>query len=236
MKKHRNKIMFFGFFINMILFGVLGATGVIDMYTSTALSSITNVMLALFLFGDHLKEEWARFKTQTTLKKILWLSFLLFIINVFARTILMTLFEPYLNLESLGMNQQALEEMQTSINPLLFIFFTVISAPLVEELVFREPLNGWVNKANRGLVVIMWIVSTLLFAGAHVVSLQDFLIYLPLSISLLYMYVRFDRNIWGSISFHFVNNALSVILMYLVQLIPQELLEEAATGFIQLFK
>ena len=236
MKKHRNKIMFFGFFINMILFGVLGATGVIDMYTSTALSSITNVMLALFLFGDHLKEEWARFKTQTTLKKILWLSFLLFIINVFARTVLMTLFEPYLNLESLGMNQQALEEMQTQINPLLFIFFTVISAPLVEELVFRESLNGWVNKANRGLVVIMWIVSTLLFAGAHVVSLQDFLIYLPLSISLLYMYVRFDRNIWGSISFHFVNNALSVILMYLVQLIPQELLEEAATGFIQLFK
>lgn len=236
MKKHRNKIMFFGFFINMILFGVLGATGVIDMYTSTALSSITNVMLALFLFGDHLKEEWARFKTQTTLKKILWLSFLLFIINVFARTILMTLFEPYLNLESLGMNQQALEEMQTSINPLLFIFFTVISAPLVEELVFRESLNGWVNKANRGLVVIMWVVSTLLFAGAHVVSLQDFLIYLPLSISLLYMYVRFDRNIWGSISFHFVNNALSVILMYLVQLIPQELLEEAATGLIQFFK
>nr|WP_276931930.1 type II CAAX endopeptidase family protein [Globicatella sulfidifaciens] len=236
MKKHRNKIMFFGFFINMILFGVLGASGVIDMYTSTALSSITNVMLALFLFGDHLKEEWARFKTQTTLKKILWLSFLLFIINVFARTILMTLFEPYLDLESLGMNQQALEEMQTQINPLLFIFFTVISAPLVEELVFRESLNGWVNKANRGLVVIMWIVSTLLFAGAHVVSLQDFLIYLPLSISLLYMYVRFDRNIWGSISFHFVNNALSVILMYLVQLIPQELLEEAATGLIQLFK
>ncbi len=236
MKKHRNKIMFFGFFINMILFGVLGATGVIDKYTSTALSSITNVMLALFLFGDHLKEEWARFKTQTTLKKILWLSFLLFIINVFARTVLMTLFEPYLDLESLGMNQQALEEMQTQINPLLFIFFTVISAPLVEELVFRESLNGWVNKANRGLVVIMWIVSTLLFAGAHVVSLQDFLIYLPLSISLLYMYVRFDRNIWGSISFHFVNNALSVILMYLVQLIPQELLEEAATGLIQLFK
>ncbi|HJF17256.1 MAG TPA: hypothetical protein K8V19_06395, partial [Globicatella sulfidifaciens] len=147
MKKHRNKIMFFGFFINMILFGVLGATGVIDMYTSTALSSITNVMLALFLFGDHLKEEWARFKTQTTLKKILWLSFLLFIINVFARTVLMTLFEPYLDLESLGMNQQALEEMQTQINPLLFIFFTVISAPLVEELVFRESLNGWVNKA-----------------------------------------------------------------------------------------
>ncbi|WIK66709.1 CPBP family intramembrane glutamic endopeptidase [Globicatella sanguinis] len=236
MKKHRNKIMFFGFFINMILFGVLGASGVIDMYTSTALSSITNVMLALFLFGDHLKEEWARFKTQTTVKKILWLSFLLFIINVFARTILMTLFEPYLDLESLGMNQQALEEMQTQINPLLFIFFTVISAPLVEELVFRESLNGWVNKANRGLVVIMWIVSTLLFAGAHVVSLQDFLIYLPLSISLLYMYERFDRNIWGSISFHFVNNALSVILMYLVQLIPQELLEEAATGLIQLFK
>src|SRR5574344_984889 len=219
MKKHRNKIMFFGFFINMILFGVLGATGVIDMYTSTALSSITNVMLALFLFGDHLKEEWARFKTQTTLKKILWLSFLLFIINVFARTVLMTLFEPYLDLESLGMNQQALEEMQTQINPLLFIFFTVLSAPLVEELVFRESLNGWVNKAHRGLVVIMWIVSTLLFAGGHVVSLQDFLIYLPLSISLLYMYVRFDRNIWGSISFHFVNNALSVILMYLVQLI-----------------
>ena len=236
MKKHRNKIMFFGFFINMILFGVLGATGVIDKYTSTALSSITNVMLALFLFGDHLKEEWARFKTQTTLKKIVWLSFLLFIINVFARTVLMTLFEPYLDLESLGMNQQALEEMQTQINPLLFIFFTVISAPLVEELVFRESLNGWVNKANRGLVVIMWIVSTLLFAGAHVDSLQDFLIYLPLSISLLYMYVRFDRNILGSISFHFVNNALSVILMYLVQLIPQELLEEAATGFIQLFK
>lgn len=236
MKKHRNKIMFFGFFINMILFGVLGATGVINMYTSTALSSITNVMLALFLFGDHLKEEWARFKTKTTLKKILWLSFLLFIINIFARTILMTLFEPYLDLESLGMNQQALEEMQTQINPLLFIFFTVISAPLVEELVFRESLNGWVNKANRGLVVIMWIVSTLLFAGAHVLSLQDFLIYLPLSISLLYMYVKFDRNIWGSISFHFVNNALSVILMYLVQSIPQELLEEAATGFIQLFK
>lgn len=234
--QNRNKIMFFGFFMLFLISGLIINAGLVNSAVGMTINSVATLALGLFLFKDHLKQEWGRLKSQTTLSKIIWLSLGLFILNIVVRAGLLMILEPFLNLDTLGMNQQDLEAMQTQIHPLLFIFFTSISAPIVEELVFRQSLNGWVPRNNKQLILIMWVVSTLIFAGAHVYTLQDFIIYLPLAISLLWMYVKYDRNVWASIIFHFINNTIAVIMMYLVQLVPQEMLQEAAGTIIQLIR
>lgn len=230
MHKHRNKLIIFVFLALQLI-----SSGFINYPTIALLiSSGLTLIIALYLYHDHLKMEWSRLMNETTIKRLFLLSFGLFILNIMIRIGLLQLLNPWINLENLAMNQQLLEEMQKAINPILFTLFTVISAPIVEELIFREAMNAWVPHHRRWLIYLMWIISTFLFAGAHVFTVQDFIIYLPLAITLLWVYVKFDRNVTASIFFHLFNNAIAVLMMYLTQLIPEEMLQQAA-GFILSF-
>lgn len=219
MKKYRNLIIFLGFFGLHLLAGMLVLSEVIGSTGSMIISSVGGILLAWFLYQEFLKQKWHELMAQTTIKHLIKLSLLFFLINIIIRWVVLVILEPYLDFDTLARNQQALEQLQEIINPLLFTFATAISAPIVEELVFREALNGWVDPNKKRFVYLMWFVSTYLFAVAHVKSMQDFLIYLPLSISLLWFYVKFNRNVCASIFFHFVNNAIAVVLMFLTQLI-----------------
>lgn len=184
--------------------------------TTLVINFILSITIALWLYKDTLQTKWQLLKQQTTLSSVLLYSLGLSFANMLIRSLLLIAFQNYIDIDTLGQNQQSLELLLAEIPAIVFIALTVIQAPLFEELVFREAMNGWVNPNQRWLRYTMWIISTLLFAAMHVYSIQDYLLYLPLSISLLYMYVKYDNNIWGSILFHFVNNALSVALMFLI--------------------
>jgi membrane protease YdiL (CAAX protease family) len=80
-------------------------------------------------------------------------------------------------------------------------------APLVEELIFRGLLYGWL--AGRWGSVAAWIVSSLAFAAAHVEPAHVILV-LPLGLFFGWLRRRAD-SLWPSLVAHMVNNGLAVV-------------------------
>jgi len=82
-----------------------------------------------------------------------------------------------------------------------------VLAPLVEELVFRGLLYGWL--AGRWGTIVAWIVSSLAFAAAHVEPAHAILV-LPLGLWFGWLRRRTD-SLWPSLVAHMVNNGLAVV-------------------------
>lgn len=225
--------LFWGF---NLLAGYLLRNGTIESTTALLLSTFPMAFIGLKIYGNHLSNEWIRLKYSTTIGKVFKLSLILFFLNAIVRIVLLKLLANWINMDTLGQNQQNLNELQVSMSPIFFIVATAIIAPFVEELVFREALNGWVKYDNKILMAIMATISTLFFAAGHVYTLQDFIIYLPMAISMIWIYYKYSRNVWASIIYHFVNNSIAVVLMYLIQFIPQEIIDQAEAGITILFK
>ena len=88
--------------------------------------------------------------------------------------------------------------------PSLFVIAGL--APLVEELVFRGLLYGWV--AGRWGTAAAWIVSSLAFAAAHVEPAHIILV-LPLALWFGWLRRRTD-SLLPSLVAHMVNNGFAI--------------------------
>jgi membrane protease YdiL (CAAX protease family) len=87
------------------------------------------------------------------------------------------------------------------------LFVLAVLAPLVEELVFRGLLYGWI--AGRWNTVAAWIVSSIVFAGAHYEPAHIILV-LPLGFLFGYLRRRTD-SLLPSLCAHIVNNGFAVL-------------------------
>jgi uncharacterized protein len=81
-----------------------------------------------------------------------------------------------------------------------------ILAPLVEEAVFRGLLYGWI--AGRWGTIAAWLVSSILFAAAHV-ELAHVILVLPLGLWFGWLRRRTD-SLWPSLVAHVVNNGVAI--------------------------
>ena len=95
-------------------------------------------------------------------------------------------------------------------NP-LFVLLPIISAPILEELVFRKAINGllvdkigWIGAA---------VISSLVFAFIHFDGM--ILTYSVMGLIFSYVYYK-TQNIWGPIIAHMGLNILATILNLLV--------------------
>lgn len=121
------------------------------------------------------------------------------------------------NSEMAGNEEQIRSLLKT--NPLYIYLASVIFAPIIEELVFRQGIR---NILGRNIIFIL--VSGFIFGGMHVVSninsITDLLFIIPyssLGIAFAYMLYKTD-NIFVSMGFHFMHNGLLVALQFLVLL------------------
>jgi uncharacterized protein len=109
-----------------------------------------------------------------------------------------------------GLEPQGIKEaMEVVREPGMFVpSLAVIAglAPLVEELVFRGLLYGWL--AGRWGTVAAWIVSSLAFAAAHVEPAHIILV-LPLAFWFGWLRRRTD-SLLPSLVAHMVNNGFAV--------------------------
>jgi membrane protease YdiL (CAAX protease family) len=110
----------------------------------------------------------------------------------------------------LGVEPQGIKQaMDIAREPSLFMASLValaVLAPLVEELIFRGLLYGWL--ASRWGTIVAWIVSSLAFAAAHV-ELAHVLLVLPLGLWFGWLRRRTD-SLWPSLVAHMFNNGLAV--------------------------
>jgi len=115
-------------------------------------------------------------------------------------------------------NEESIRSM-FKINPLYIFFSSIIYAPFVEELIFRQGIKNMIP--NKILFILL---SGFIFGGIHIFSsmktLTDLLYIIPyssLGLAFAYMLYKTD-NIFVSMGFHFLHNAILINLQFLVLL------------------
>jgi hypothetical protein len=115
-------------------------------------------------------------------------------------------------------NQQAIISATGSSLGILMVISAVFIGPVIEELVFRKALFGLIKKDSIAL-----LVSTLVFGLIHVVSepsITEALIngssYFIMGFVFGYIYIKSDRNIMIPIVVHIINNAVSILFIFLL--------------------
>ncbi len=110
----------------------------------------------------------------------------------------------------LGEPEGVKQAMDVARTPSLFVASLAVMAvlaPLVEEMVFRGLLYGWL--AGRWGTTVAWLVSSILFAAAHVEPAHALLV-LPLGLWFGWLRQRTD-SLWPSLVAHIANNSLAVV-------------------------
>ncbi|MGF3076333.1 lysostaphin resistance A-like protein [Facklamia sp. P12955] len=169
--------------------------------------------VAWYLYGKYTMDQWQRLLQQTSWKSLLGKTILCFLIIGIVRIILLSLIEPYIDLEGMGANQQAIQDLIGNVPSYFTFFMLVIFAPFVEELIFRQAIIGPSVHKGKSFKWSMTILSILLFTGAHMATLADAVIYLPLTLGLTYFYWKYQANVAASMSFHFINNLIAWITL-----------------------
>ncbi|HEV7547496.1 MAG TPA: CPBP family intramembrane glutamic endopeptidase [Reyranella sp.] len=110
----------------------------------------------------------------------------------------------------LGIEPEGMKEVtRIAREPALFaasLFALAVLAPLVEELIFRGLLYGWL--AGHWGTIVAWIVSSLAFAAAHI-EWKHIVLVLPLGLWFGWLRRR-TGSLWPSLVSHIVNNGLAV--------------------------
>lgn len=107
-------------------------------------------------------------------------------------------------------NDEAIGQLFTGENPLLIILLIGVAAPIMEEIVFRGGIVGYLFK---DLPVIGIIVSSVLFGLMHYpTNIVSFLIYGLIGLTCAIAYFK-TRQLEVSIAIHFLNNILPALVL-----------------------
>lgn len=210
--KQRFRILFISYFVVMLALPILLASFVSIEWLSIG-SSLFLLVLALLLFGNYLRSEFQRFSQQVHLGKFLLSCIGYFLLIAVVRVIALQILDLFIDTSQIGQNQEMLNELSQNIPIIASFLLMSIYAPLVEELVFRQAMLGYVDKNNRPKVIFLTILSVTIFTLLHTLHVADIALYLPLTLVLTWLYWKYDRNVIASMLFHFVNNTIAVITM-----------------------
>ncbi len=128
-----------------------------------------------------------------------------------------TVFSSYIT--DLGANEAIIQEVLASSPGLLVILSITVIGPLIEEYVFRYGLiTKLLARFNRYVAAS---IATVIFAFIHIgftqifslnfgQTIHLFLIYMPISIVLNFVYAK-EQNLAYPIVIHIINNSIAVI-------------------------
>ncbi|PAT01024.1 hypothetical protein CI105_08810 [Candidatus Izimaplasma bacterium ZiA1] len=135
---------------------------------------------------------------------------------IFAASIIASVILNFLTNGEQAQNQEMLEEMfkDNFFNKISLVIYSVLFAPLVEELLFRKSINGLFKNPVIGL-----IISSLAFGLIHVISGGDYIqiiYYAALGFALGASYMISKKNIFVPIILHMGFNALVTFSLFLI--------------------
>lgn len=116
----------------------------------------------------------------------------------------------------LSNNEELLRQL-FSLSPIYVYITSIIFAPFVEEIVFRQGIRNIIK--NKYLFIL---ISGLLFGGLHVVtsmsSTMDLLYLIPYcSLGFVFAYMLYKtNNIFTSMGFHFLHNGLLISIQFII--------------------
>lgn len=206
----QEKLYILSFIISFILGTIINQ---LTFLSSTHKSIITAILFFILflitwkLFSKLLKKEWLGFK-----KKI-GLNFLICIGLAVGAALLLQFTRSVLPSEWLDSNAAIPETFNLSIVSLVLSTLQPLMAPFYEEIMFRYL---FISKANsRPLKIVMLFLQAIIFGLIHTANFGgNYLATIPYMIVALYFGVIYlvTKNIWYSISVHFLFNFSSSIL------------------------
>ena len=176
------------------------------------------IVAALFLIIDRnsFKEDFrkTKYKIKETIGYILTGTVAIYIAMILSTLI----FEVFKIVESSENEETIRSFLSKDFKVLILMFFTLcVLTPIVEEVIFRKVTYNFLEKKLGKIVAI--IGSGLIFGLMHVIMYGDFVQSIPyilMGIILGYMYYLSKKNLFVTISIHFINNFISFLMYILI--------------------
>ena len=219
MMSNKNK----GILIFTILYAVLFVFDGVKLLASLMPSAIANylvyVVLALygsFLFKDRLIKQWN--EIRKTKRRFFfgvltgWLF--LFLMNVVFEFV-SEMLKQFFGLVGQGLNQSNIQSTFQE-QPILIAVFACVIGPLVEELIFRQTLLGYLRKSLPTWLSIFIVGFAFALTHMHSLDLSEWVGavgYLGAGLALSITYVKEKENIYYPLLIHMLSNSLSLIIL-----------------------
>ena len=100
----------------------------------------------------------------------------------------------------------------------IFMYLGVLLAPLTEEIIFRQLFFGVIEEKFKWPWYLNVIISAAIFAALHDVSIF-FIQYFLMGLVLCLGYSLFKKNIFVPIGIHFLNNAVPLLFVTIMNII-----------------
>lgn len=172
--------------------------------------------LILFIFYPKLQKDWQDIKKNHMNYFSKYLKYwLVGLIIMMISNLCISIFSS----NEIAANEQVIQDLFV-ISPIYVFFSTVIFAPIVEELVFRQGIRNIVT--NDTLFILL---SGLIFGGLHVISsdmgsLSELFYLIPYctpGFIFAYILAKTD-NIFVSMGLHFMHNGILISLQFFLLL------------------
>ena len=120
--------------------------------------------------------------------------------------------------EETSQNQQAIIDALNGSTKIFVIIYTVIVAPIIEEIVFRKLFYNVLKRHTKLPVWAIVLIISFVFAFIHVSDLESIKFlpqYFVLAFVITGVYAITKENIFASISLHGINNLIAVLQIVL---------------------
>lgn len=192
-----------------------------EMAINAYLNLIVDLGMLLYvawIFKDSLKQQWYDFKKD--IKKNLFYGCVIGVLFIYGAGFLGNIISALLGATADSQNQALISTM-TGAYPVVMFISTVILAPILEEIIFRGIIFGWVYEINPKLA---HFISAFIFGFVHVMiammsgNISEFIqifSYFFMGFALSYLYEK-RNNIYVPILTHTMNNLISIMLIIFV--------------------
>ncbi len=170
----------------------------------------------IYVLRKDFKEDWNKLKTNVK-KSISYI--VIGIIACYVLTAVASTIYELFGITGTSDNQEIINDALTGNGKIPMIISVILFAPFVEEILFRKLLFGTIEDKFKLKPIVAIIASTLVFSLIHVSSGDNLIYifqYIPLAFVITYSYYKSDRNIFVPIGIHFLNNLVSVLVVYFV--------------------
>ncbi len=203
----------------IIKFCIIQFSLVLDETTVVAylnlLLDLVFALIILLIFKDSLIEQWKDFFKEK--KENILYGFVIGFVMLFVASIVGGLLSMAFEAQTDSQNQAVIENLAQA-HPVIIVITSVILAPIVEELLFRGTIFGWLYELHP---MIAHLGSAFLFGFVHIMdavlsgNYQEWFqifAYFLMGAVLSFLYEK-RNNIYVPILSHMMNNLISILLV-----------------------
>ena len=182
-------------------------------YVPAAIASLMGIIVFAVLYRKTIIEDSKYVKNNWL--KVLIVIVVGFIVLLAANYVMAIIYEALgFGEDDTSQNQQGIIDALSGYTKHYVMFYTIILAPIFEEIIFRKLFYNFLKKTFKLPVWLIVIILSIVFAAIHVTDVESF-VYFPqyfvLSLIITLSYAITKENIFASFGLHFLNNLLAML-------------------------